>query len=324
VKFTARGGVTLSAHYRDGRLYSEVVDSGAGMTDEELTQVFHPFVQVGAEEMRAQGTGLGLAISRRLVEAMGGVLAVESEPGRGSRFYFDIPAEAVMEGPVQAEGVATVDDVVGYRRLLGEGRLQLLLVDDRPENLKSLRELLEPLGFEIKEARSGEACLASVANVLPDAVLLDLRMPNMDGKECARRLRALPGTEELVIVAVSASAFREEVEEAIAAGCDAHIAKPVMLRELLSVLEKYLPLEWVRREPAVGKAKADGRSLTADERNQLVGTIRKGDILKVQQILSALVEQAVPPCGAAEMADAARRFDLKRVKRILMEMGNEG
>ena len=319
IKFTERGGVTLSGDYRHGCLRLEVLDSGVGMTPAELARIFDPFVQVGSEDKRTQGTGLGLAISRRLVEAMDGVLTVESEPGGGSCFHCVIPAEPARLSDVTETPAG--QHIIGYRRRAGKGPLRLLTVDDVADNRHTLRELLEPLGFVIEEAGSGRECLDQVAAAPPDAVLLDLRMPRMDGGETARRLRAMPGQDKLPIIAVSASVFQEDATQAQAAGCNAHVAKPLILDELLTALGNHLPLEWVRQDTLSGEGtEAPARSLTEEERQSLLRALKSGAITEVQRIAAALATADYPPKKAKKMLAAAQRFDLKRVRALLSEM----
>ncbi len=314
IKFTDKGGVTLSVDWRSGRLRVEVVDTGVGMTAAELAQAFDPFTQVGQDDRKQEGTGLGLAITQRLVEAMGGEMEVESELGQGSRFIVDIPAGEVRFTQTAASQAAT--DVIGYLRRSGEGPFCLLVVDDRADNRTTLREMLSPLGFSVTEAENGEACLARVAAERPDAVLMDLRMPAMSGLEATRILRALPEYGEMAIIAVSASAFMHDKTQALDAGCNAHVSKPVILKELLAALEQHLPLSWVRRADDASLDKAV-RPFTAAELAELGLLAKKGAIGDLQSYLKRLHDSAEPPHGVRNLYLAAKGFDLKQVRRLL-------
>jgi signal transduction histidine kinase len=317
VKFTERGGITLSADYRGGRLRLEVVDTGIGMAEQELAAIFEPFVQVGALERRAQGTGLGLAISRRLVQAMGGEMAVESMPGKGSRFGFEVPAPAVSKPGAQRSAAAL--EIGGYRRLAGEGPFRLLLVDDRADNRDALRGMLEPLGFEVAEEASGQACLERVAQAPPDALLLDLRMPHLDGREVARRLRRTPGLEGLKIIAVSAAAFLEDAEEALAAGCDAHVAKPVMLRELLAELGAHLPLQWLQAEEASGPTTADLFPLPEALVRNFISLVRAGNLMGIREFAEKLVADGRFDTTAQHIRRLAHEFAITELLAMSKE-----
>jgi signal transduction histidine kinase len=225
--------VVATAHLR-----FEVLDEGVGIDASQLDIIFDPFEQVGDAARRAGGTGLGLAISRQLVRQMGGDVKVESVPGRGSRFWFDVPMP-VVDAPGAAVGG---DDIPsGY---LGP-RKTLLVVDDVATNRALLRDLLGPLGFRMLEADNGVAALRQVKIDPPDLVLMDMVMPDMDGIETTRRLRAEPGTAKTPVLIISASSTPEEGQRAIAAGADAFLGKPVDEQVLLAEIGARLSLQWI-------------------------------------------------------------------------------
>ncbi|USX24934.1 ATP-binding protein [Oxalobacteraceae bacterium OTU3CINTB1] len=226
--------VTATAHLR-----FEVLDEGVGIDASLLDSIFAPFEQVGDTARRAGGTGLGLAISRQLVRQMGGDVKVESMPGRGSRFWFDVPMP-VVDAPGPAVGGGDIPS--GY---LGP-RKTLLVVDDVATNRAFLRDLLGPLGFRMQEADNGAAALRQAKIDPPDLVLMDMVMPDMDGIETTRRLRAEPGTASTPVLIISASSTPEEGQRAIAAGADAFLSKPVDEHALLGEIGVRLNLQWIR------------------------------------------------------------------------------
>ncbi|WP_324157875.1 ATP-binding protein [Ideonella sp.] len=249
VKFTDGGHVTLVLRPGEGptaagcaRLRFEVSDSGVGIAPEALERLFQPFEQAGEAHRRAAGTGLGLAISRQLVGLMGGDIHVRSQPGSGSLFWFEIDAApAAEERTVRAVGHATP----GY-----EGpRRRVLVADDVPVNRKMLCELLRQLGFEAHEAADGLQALDQVRLVAPDLVLMDVRMPGMDGLEATTELRRQAATARLPVIMVSANAAPEDQHRSLAAGADAFLAKPVDRARLLELLTEHLRLQW-RASPA--------------------------------------------------------------------------
>jgi len=245
LRFTEQGWVELAAEYREQTLALTVSDSGIGFDPQQRGRIFEPFVQLGDERQSAGGTGLGLAIASRLLELMEGSLRVESEPGRGSQFRLELPARIAVAGREVTEPPRRAR-VTGYRRKEGSGPLRLLIVDDDYTNRDILRYMLAPLGFDLEEAEDGRQALERVEQKRPDLVLLDIRMEGLDGLEVARRLRNKEAGECLPIVAVSAASFREDREAALAAGCVAHMSKPVELEALLEVLASQLPLVWCR------------------------------------------------------------------------------
>ncbi len=259
VKFTHAGDVRLRVRKLDRaatagasgpapaaastvRLRFEAADTGIGIHQGDLGRIFLPFHQAGAPENRPEGTGLGLAICRQLVRMMGGDLAVRSQPGRGSVFSFELELEvSTVEEPVPAgsgEGA-----VVGY-----EGpRRRILIADDSEPNRMMLRAMLGPLDFELAEAADGREALAAVDTFRPDAVLMDLVMPVVDGFEATRRIRRVDTDRTIVVIGVSASLYPEIRRENVEAGCDDFLAKPVVLESLLATLQTRLGLTW-RRE----------------------------------------------------------------------------
>ncbi len=221
----------------------EVEDTGIGMTPEEQQKIFRPFEQVGDTQRRASGTGLGLAISRQLVETMGGKLQVASEPGKGSTFWFELEILVAAVDSISTQPV-TRREITGYT---GKRR-RLLVVDDRLHNRGVLLSLLDPLRFEIIEAENGQQALEKAQVFRPDLILMDIMMPVMTGIEATQQLRQMPETRDMPIIAVSASVFGADIEQALVAGCNDFLAKPVEEQKVFAILEKYLHLEWMYRE----------------------------------------------------------------------------
>ena len=248
VKFTAQGRVLLRVERlpeRAGangeeamaRLLFEVCDTGMGVEQADLQRIFEPFEQVG-EGRRRGGAGLGLAISRQLVRLLGGELQIESRPGQGSRFHFEL-AMRLAEAPA-ASPWPEVSGYAGPRR-------RLLVVDDLALNRQFLAALLRPLGFEVDEAADGEQALAQLAGgARPDLVLMDMSMPGLSGMETTRRLRELPGGRGLPVFALTAQSSKVTRDTALASGACAFLSKPVRRDELLSALGERLGLAWTR------------------------------------------------------------------------------
>lgn len=260
VKFTDIGGVTFQVGYLNSQQTGELAekitvestlsplpapkmrfiieDTGIGMAQEQLADIFLPFHQIGDRQRRSEGTGLGLAISQKLAQLMGSEIKVGSTLGQGSVFWLDLdlPASEHLE-------IAKFDP--GHIISLKDKIYKVLVVDDRWENRAVLVDLLAPLGFEIIQATDGEDCINQALQTQPDLILLDMVMPGMDGFEAARKLRQLPSLKNIVIIATSASAFDYDQEKSLAAGCNGFISKPVQIEQLLEQLRRYLGLEWV-------------------------------------------------------------------------------
>ena len=240
-KFTAAGSVALEVGVEaapaqaDGRRRMDVRfvvrDTGVGMTDEQLGRVFERFEQASRSTAgQYGGTGLGLSIVRGLVHKMGGTVSVESLYGQGTTFTvrvgFELADEATHAG---VEAAATVV----------EAPLSVLVVDDFPINRMVLRALLEKRGHHVTEAEDGVQAIEMLSTTIPDLVLMDLDMPNMDGLEATRRVRALVGPRAATpIYALTGKAFAEDIARTQAAGMDGHLAKPVQLDELVRILRR--------------------------------------------------------------------------------------
>ena len=230
VKFTDRGHVRLTAGYDPALAQFDVwvEDTGPGMTREQTGKLFQRFSQVdGSSTRRHGGTGLGLAISRGLAEAMGGDIDVVSGLGRGSTFHLRIPATA-------AEGADDLQlaDVVGSDVLDG---LRLLVIDDNPVNRELARAILSPFGAEISEAASARDGLALAAELPVDAILLDMRMPEMDGPDVLACLRASDGPNQFVPVlafTAGSEAFSEHDLDAF----DGLVAKPMVPADAIAAI----------------------------------------------------------------------------------------
>ncbi|HEX6706803.1 MAG TPA: PAS domain-containing protein [Albitalea sp.] len=247
VKFTDAGAVILriAATPRDGgmaRLRFEVQDSGPGIAAEQHEAIFHPFVQGGTPQGRSSGTGLGLAISRQLTRLMGGELRLESEPARGSRFWFEIDVPVLGERAVAHRPQGMVTGYEGPRRTV-------LIADDVPANRAVLVDLMQALGFGLVEANDGQALLASAQAHRPDLVISDLVMPVMDGFEAIERLRQLAGLADVPVIAVSANASGRDEAHSLAAGASAFLPKPIAMDRLLAKVGELLGLRWTHAPP---------------------------------------------------------------------------
>jgi CheY-like chemotaxis protein len=210
-----------------------VSDSGIGMTPAQRQRIFGAYAQADASVTRRYGgTGLGLAITQRLVEVMRGEIRVSSEPCAGSIFTVDLPLAMVAEAPTSA--------VPDQRPLRFDGR-RILVVEDNPVNQLITRELLERRGARVEVADNGRIALDLVAAGEFDLVLMDVMMPEMDGLEATRRLRATPGCAALPIIGLTANVDRGDLDACLAAGMNAHVGKPIAPDELFARLVDWLP-----------------------------------------------------------------------------------
>jgi signal transduction histidine kinase/CheY-like chemotaxis protein len=238
----------------------EVIDTGKGISPENLRDLFQPFQQ-GAEGRKKGGTGLGLAITKRQVELMGGTIGVESEVGQGSRFFFEIPL-APAQGEIVARTEKPTREVRGFK---AGTRVRALVVDDVRQNREVLSQMLAGIGCEVAVAEGGLEALAWLRSQrslspsdaltssagpevprdsLPDIVFLDIRMPELDGTEVLRRIVAEFGRGRMKLVAISASVFKHEQQSYLDTGFDAFIGKPFRFEEICGCLHRLLHVEF--------------------------------------------------------------------------------
>jgi CheY-like chemotaxis protein len=243
-KFTEKVTITLEARRLPSaaggpvNLRFSVSDTGIGIEPQDLPLLFQPFQQVGDPERRRGGTGLGLAICRQLVEGMGGQIQVDSRPGHGSVFWFDL---SLMEA--EASAAKTDPVIVGYEG----GRKTILVVDDTEENRKVLVHTLGLIGFSTHEATNGAEGIEAARANQPDLILMDHLMPVMGGIEATRRLRQMDGLGGVPIIALSANVTVESRNEALAAGASAVLPKPYRVQQLLAVIARQLSIQLIYR-----------------------------------------------------------------------------
>ena len=242
VKYTERGGIRVEAYPlpRFTRpdavaLHLVVADTGQGIADEQLRRAFEPFSQVdGSTTRRYGGAGLGLAIVRRLVQLMNGTLAYCSEPGHGTEAHLTLYLPLSLERPAAADRQPAAGASPDLPR-----HVRVLVVEDEPVNRLAVTRMLEKLGLAPTAAESGQVALELLARQPFDCVLMDIQMPEMDGVEATRRIRAGEAGEaarRVPVIALTAHAMKGDREQFLAQGMDGYLAKPVDMAELERVL----------------------------------------------------------------------------------------
>src|SRR5271166_1541179 len=251
VKFTEQGGIGLRVRAdREAatgpRLRVEVEDTGPGISPDELDKLFRHFEQTKTGQQAGTGTGLGLAISREFVRMMGGDITVSSQVGKGSIFTIHVPLKVG-----EAQSVQPIDQPRHVLKLQpGQATCRVLIADDIEDNRQLLAQLLAPVGFEVRLATNGAEAVQEFEEWRPHLILMDFRMPVMDGHEAIRRIRAMAGGKGLKIIAVTASAMDENRQELMGIGADDFISKPFREVELFEKIHTHLKVEYVYAENA--------------------------------------------------------------------------
>lgn len=251
IKFTSEGGVNIVAsmieHHGKPLIRFEVTDTGIGMTAEQMGRLFQEFMQADSSVTRRfGGTGLGLAISKRLTEAMGGQISVESVSGVGSTFHFgietgDLTGIVLLNEREAAERFQSANRSrqLGLTTLFKPARI--LVTDDTSANRKLVGVVLRKAGLQVDEAENGAIAVEKAASGSYDLLLMDMQMPVMDGFTATRHLRDLG--LQIPILAFTANVFAQDRQRCAAAGCTGFLSKPINIDLLLSTLEEYLPVQ---------------------------------------------------------------------------------
>ncbi|MEG4497553.1 PAS domain S-box protein [Microcoleus sp. F10-C6] len=254
IKFTQKGTVTLRVSSqvennttvveKKSQLYFEIIDTGPGISPSEISTLFKPFVQTETGLKSMQGTGLGLPISQQFVRIMGGDIAVKSQLGQGTTFTFSIHVNLVTESDEQQK--TAVKQVIGLEA--GQQTYRILIVEDVAENRQLLLQLLVPLGFEVREATNGQEGIALHSTWKPHLILMDMLMPVMDGYEATRLIKQTPEGQKTIIIALTASAFDEQRQMILSAGCNDLICKPFREDVLFKKIADYLNVRYIYQE----------------------------------------------------------------------------
>ncbi|MBD2119838.1 MHYT domain-containing protein [Trichocoleus sp. FACHB-262] len=223
----------------------EIADTGPGIGANELNNLFTAFAQTTSGLKSQQGTGLGLAISQKFVQLMGGEITVSSTMGQGSQFRFTLPvypvrtAQVAISLPIRHKVVGIAPNQPTYR---------ILVAEDQRTNRLLLTRLLSSVGFEVREATNGQEAIALWESWAPHLIWMDMRMPVMNGYEATQCIRASLKGEATVIIALTASAFEEQRQSILLAGCDDFMGKPFNREELLGKISQYLGVQYIYSE----------------------------------------------------------------------------
>jgi len=277
---------------------AEVEDTGPGIAADDFGRLFQAFEQTHVGARMAGGSGLGLAISQQFAQLMGGRITVSSEVGKGSCFRMEV---ALQEG----QGTETTERPV-QRRVVGlkpgQGAHRVLVADDRQENRILLSEMLKAVGFDVLEVRDGREALACFERWKPHLILMDMRMPVMDGYEACRDIRTTEEGRKTAIVAVTASALDDMRQQVWESGVDAYLSKPFKECELFETIRNCMPVEYVYEGDMAPPAVAPAGDETLDP----------------DAVATSIA--ALPPDLVEAMRRATIRTDLHRLRGLIREV----
>jgi len=317
MKFTQEGGVTvriencqlniencketaLDPQSSIVNLQFSISDTGPGIAPEEIDKVFEAFGQTETGRQTQEGTGLGLPISRKFVQLMGGDMHVTSDVGCGTTFTFDIQVKVV--------DVADMETGALTRRVIalesGQPRYRMLIVDDKVTHRQLLIKLLNPFGFELREAKNGQEAIALWEEWEPHLIWMDMRMPVLDGYEATKHIKSeiLNSKSEIqtIIIAVTASSYEEEQAMILSVGCDDYLRKPFKEANVFEIMHKHLGVRFVYEESEKSKVKS-----------------RKSES---EDVLTPEVLAALPAEWLADLKQGAEEVDVELLSSTLEQI----
>lgn len=313
VKYTEQGQISLHVTKRNGEINFDVSDSGPGISEQDYERIFQPFYQTQSGIAKGEGTGLGLAISQEYTKMMKGRLDVRSGLGQGSTFTLSLPLPETP-APLTQTAARTITGLE-----TGHKEIRILIVDDKEDNRELVMQLLEPAGFVLRTANNGQQAIDSFIEWQPHLIWMDMRMPVLDGYQATQKIRALPGGDEVKIVALTASAFDEERQKIIASGCDDMVKKPLEEANLFSVMGALLNLPYryadsVKQEARPELIREGSLDFSVLPQSQLVAlkaAAEELDLGKTREIVATL--KVTHPALAIIVEDFACGFRFDRI-----------
>ncbi len=342
IKFTNVGGVTLKvgviesieeeresvqgesekAALHQTKICFQVEDTGIGIAQTALSKIFLPFQQVGDQKYQSAGTGLGLSITQKLVDLMGGQLQVESTLEQGSTFGIELDLATVSSPEMVEKPLPKKSQTISF-----EGApLKILVVEDDQDNRLMLTHLLTALGFEVKEAKSGQDAINQTHEWRPDLIFMDLVMPVIDGYEATRQIKRIPELQKTIIVAVSASALKSHQQQSQEAGCDDFIAKPIHTEELLKCLQRHFKFKVIESETKTTKDTLQEseevwlQEPSVEQATTVFNLTLRGDLDGILEYVNKL-EQNEPQLKAFidQIKAFAKELKIKRIRHIVQQ-----
>ena len=321
-KYTLEGSVILTVSFNNGNLHFRVEDTGVGIEKDDLNRIFTPFERAISNKLgsKVKGTGLGLSISKLLSERMGGELVLKSEVGTGSSFSVIIP---VTTPYIRTEIIFKEFDrqIIGYKGIIKN----IIVTDDDPAHCELVKDLLRPLGFEMRTANSGKDCLSLSQEYPPDLYLIDISMPDMDGFELCKYIRN-ESAHHCPIILISANTLKNVATADSFNNFDDYLMKPFIYSDLLKKIHYALKIKWTYQATATTKSRLkditveNNAKLSSEQISVLLDIGRTGHVSALQKKLCKL-DLENPEC--AEFISLLRKeldnFDLTNFMNLLSD-----
>ena len=247
MKYTIKGHVLFRVKKDNSHVLFEIEDTGIGISEDNIEKIFQPFQQIKDERIQHEGAGLGLSITRTIIRKMGSEISVKTRLGQGTTFKFKLELPEALNDDMVKEKDSNLQ-ITGYHGPVKK----ILIAEDIDKSRSFIREILEPIGFAIKEAVNGKEAIRIAYSFIPDLILMDLVMPAIGGIEATQKIRSIPTLKHTIIIAVSANISHETQQECFQAGCDDYITKPVQVSELIEVIQEHLEISWIQNPSPVG------------------------------------------------------------------------
>ena len=331
IKFTDKGSITVHTRMdkkADGTLYliGEIEDTGCGISEDELSKIFTYFTQTSAGIKKGSGTGLGLALSRELAILLGGNISVSSEVGKGSVFVFSVQikedAGEIFEQPIARRVISLAKN---------QKKFVVLVVDDNHENLQIVVTLLKMVGFETIEATNGSDAIEKFEQWSPDLILMDLRMPVMDGYEATQQIKLTEKGIQTPVIALTANILEEDRNRIETIGIQGFIGKPFLESELLDTIGRILGLQYVYEEEihssqetgfyfSENMAEEIGK-LDDSLRLKMLDAIAVADMKRLKMLIGSVVQENSNL--AHHLMGLARNYDYDQLYQLLIKKLND-
>ena len=327
IKFNRTNGsiVLRCQEAQNQRLRIEVADTGSGIDETGLKKIFTPFERLESDRNAVEGTGLGLALSKRMIEAMGGIIGVDSVVGVGSTFYFELPLanDPVTRRDESATGTSVRGSLVQQGASL---RGTVLYIEDNLANLRLMQEVLAPyLSVRLLEAMQGKMGLELAQTCAPDWILLDVHLPDITGEEVLHRLRQDARTQKIPVTVLSADATLGQIERLKAMGARDYVTKPLDVTQVITLLESTLRGEEAETQtgnaldPSVGPKQAEATLtvLPAELLQQLLSAVQDGEKDRLDELIAVVADQDSP--SAVALKELADRYEYDALTNLLTE-----